>query len=169
MAPADRDKAYVFIREQVKKGRQIFVICPRIEIAPADETEVEHDETLPVDFRKRIWLEIRAVKEEYEKLSQKIFPDLRVMMLHGKMKAKEKTEIMNKFKNAEIDILVSTSVVEVGVDVPNATIMMIEGSDRFGLAQLYQFRGRVGRGKHQSFCFLLRILLRKQLVKDFIL
>ena len=154
VAPADRDKAYVFIREQVKKGRQIFVICPRIETAPADETEVEYDETLPVDFRKRIWLEIRAVKEEYEKLSQKIFPDLRVMMLHGKMKAKEKTEIMNKFKNAEIDILVSTSVVEVGVDVPNATIMMIEGSDRFGLAQLYQFRGRVGRGKHQSFCFL---------------
>ncbi|MEK7496143.1 MAG: DEAD/DEAH box helicase, partial [Patescibacteria group bacterium] len=143
VAPADRDKAYVFIREQVKKGRQIFVICPRIEFAPADETGIEHDETLPIDFRKRMWLEIRAVKEEYEKLSQKTFPDLRVMMLHGKMKAKEKTEIMNKFKNAEIDILVSTSVVEVGVDVPNATIMMIEGSDRFGLAQLYQFRGRV--------------------------
>ncbi|MEK7114513.1 MAG: ATP-dependent DNA helicase RecG, partial [Patescibacteria group bacterium] len=154
VAPADRDKAYVFIREQVKKGRQIFVICPRIEIAPADETGIEHDETLPIDFRKRMWLEIRAVKEEYEKLSQKTFPDLRVMMLHGKMKAKEKTEIMNKFKNAEIDILVSTSVVEVGVDVPNATIMMIEGSDRFGLAQLYQFRGRVGRGEYQSFCFL---------------
>ncbi|MEK9168338.1 MAG: ATP-dependent DNA helicase RecG, partial [Patescibacteria group bacterium] len=154
VAPADRDKAYVFIREQVKKGRQIFVICPRIETAPANETGIENDETLPIDFRKRMWLEIRAVKEEYEKLSQKTFPDLRVMMLHGKMKAKEKTEIMKKFKDGEIDILVSTSVVEVGVDIPNATIMMIEGSDRFGLAQLYQFRGRVGRGEHQSFCFL---------------
>ncbi|MEK7168369.1 MAG: ATP-dependent DNA helicase RecG, partial [Patescibacteria group bacterium] len=154
VAPADRDKAYVFIREQVKKGRQIFVICPRIEFAPANETGIENDETLPIDFRKRMWLEIRAVKEEYEKLSQKTFPDLRVMMLHGKMKAKEKTEIMKKFKDGEIDILVSTSVVEVGVDIPNATIMMIEGSDRFGLAQLYQFRGRVGRGEHQSFCFL---------------
>ena len=154
VALADRDKAYVFIREQVKKGRQIFVICPRIETAPANETGIENDETLPIDFRKRMWLEIRAVKEEYEKLSQKTFPDLRVMMLHGKMKAKEKTEIMKKFKDGEIDILVSTSVVEVGVDIPNATIMMIEGSDRFGLAQLYQFRGRVGRGEHQSFCFL---------------
>ncbi len=154
VSPADRDKAYVFIREQVKKGRQIFVICPRIEIVSADETGIEYNEILPIDFRKRMWLEIKAVKEEYEKLSQKTFPDLRVAMLHGKMPAKEKIEIMKKFKDGEIDILVSTSVVEVGVDAPNATIMMIEGADRFGLAQLYQFRGRVGRGEHQSFCFL---------------
>ena len=154
VAPMDRNKAYEFIRDQVKKGRQIFVICPRIEPSPANEIGVEKDETLQIDFRKIIWLEVKAVKEEYEKLSQKIFSDLKVAMLHGKMKAKEKLEIMNKFKNNEINILVSTSVIEVGVDAPNATIMMIEGSDRFGLAQLYQFRGRVGRGKHQSFCFL---------------
>ncbi|MEK7657689.1 MAG: ATP-dependent DNA helicase RecG [Patescibacteria group bacterium] len=154
VAPTDRNKAYEFIRDQIKKGRQVFVICPRIESAPVNETGVENDETLQIDFRRRMWLEVKAVKEEYEKLSQKIFPDLKVVMLHGKIKAKEKTEIMKKFKDGGIDILVSTSVVEVGVDVPNATIMFIEGSDRFGLAQLYQFRGRVGRGEHQSFCFL---------------
>ncbi len=148
VAPANRDKAYAFIRGQVKKGRQVFVICPRIEPSTNDEFDT--------NLRINEWqkLEIRAAKEEYEKLSQKIFPDLRVGLLHGKLKAKEKAEVMKKFKDGEIDILVSTSVVEVGVDVPNATVMMIEGAERFGLAQLYQFRGRVGRGKHQSFCLL---------------
>lgn len=141
VAPANRDKAYAFIRGQVKKGRQVFVICPRIE--PSENNENE--------FQK---LELKAVKEEYEKLKTKIFPDLKVAMLHGKMKSKDKELVMNQFKNNEADILVSTSVVEVGVDITNATIMMIEGAERFGLAQLYQFRGRVGRGSHQSFCFL---------------
>src|SRR6185437_12032718 len=100
-------------------------------------------------------LEFRSVKEEYEKLRTKIFPDLRIAMLHGQMKPKEKEAVMRQFKDRALDILVSTSVVEVGVDVPNATIMMIEGAERFGLAQLYQFRRRVGRGEHQSHCFLM--------------
>lgn len=147
VSPLERQSTYEFIRSEVKNGRQIFVICPRIE-------KSEEDSELRIaDSAKK--LEIKSVVEEYEKLSKKIFPDLRIAMLHGQMKATEKEDIMKKFKNDEIDILVSTSVVEVGVDIPNATIMMIEGADRFGLAQLYQFRGRVGRGEHQSYCFLL--------------
>ncbi|MEK7568103.1 MAG: ATP-dependent DNA helicase RecG [Patescibacteria group bacterium] len=140
VSPSNRDKAYAFIREQIKKGRQTFVICPRI-----DPAEINGNLFIP---------ETKAVKEEYEKLSQKIFPDLKVAMLHGKMKSKEKALTMKEFSEGKTDILVSTSVIEVGVDIPNATIMMIEGTECFGLAQLYQFRGRVGRGQHQSFCFL---------------
>jgi ATP-dependent DNA helicase RecG len=174
VAPANRSKAYQFIREQIKKGRQAFVICPRIESAERDPNDTNSPE-LPKqresNFGTSGWNSdfsgrdnVKAVKEEYEKLSKDIFPDLRVGMLHGQMKSKEKAKVMEDFsarggsamggKNNRIDILVSTSVIEVGVDIPNATIMMIEGADRFGLAQLYQFRGRVGRGEHQSFCFL---------------
>lgn len=155
--PENRDKAYAFIRGEVRKGRQVYVVCPRIE---ASNGESEN---------KTVWDDVKAVKEEYEKLSKKVFPDLRVAMLHGKLPAKggsppkdgqaasggkSKDEIMEDFKDGKTDLLVSTSVIEVGVDVPNATIMMIESADRFGLAQLYQFRGRVGRGEKQSFCFL---------------
>ena len=129
--------AYKFIEKEIKSGRQVFVICPRIE---SDE-----DNTL----------ELKTVKEEYEKLSKNVFPSLKINMLHGKMTSKEKDKVMKDFKSKKFDILVSTSVVEVGIDVPNATVMMIEGSDRFGLSQLHQFRGRVGRGEHQSYCFLL--------------
>ncbi|MFH0806264.1 MAG: ATP-dependent DNA helicase RecG [Candidatus Brennerbacteria bacterium] len=147
VAPENRMKAYSFIKEFVKKGRQAFVICPRIQ-----PTNIETGETLdPLTLAR---LEMKNVTEEYEKLSKKIFPDLKVEMLHGKLKAKEKAEIMRRFAEGTTDILVATSVVEVGVDVPNATVMIVESAERFGLAQLYQFRGRVGRSFHQSFCFL---------------
>ncbi len=158
--PDEREKAYEFIREQVKSGRQVFVICPRIEI-PNSKSQITNKfqiqnskEDKQLSFKDYLKYEVKAVKAEYEKLSKEIFKDLRVAMLHGKMKSKEKEEIMAKFKNKENDILVSTSVIEVGVDVPNAAIMMIEGAERFGLAQLHQFRGRVGRGEHKSYCIL---------------
>jgi len=153
--PEERQVTYEFIRQEVKKGRQVFVICPRIEPSKKKDNE-EQGLFLSelTDERKLVWAEIKAVKNEYEKLAKDIFPDLRVGMLHGKMKTTEKEEILNKFKNREIDILVATSVVEVGIDFPNATIMMIEDADKFGLAQLHQFRGRVGRGDQQSYCFL---------------
>ncbi|MFZ5559221.1 MAG: ATP-dependent DNA helicase RecG [Patescibacteria group bacterium] len=167
--PEERESAYEFIRREVKKGRQVFVICPRIE--PQNKTEQNFENgQIKIDPRKLLWQEVKAVKEEYEKLATKIFPDLKIDMLHGKMSAKEKQKIMEEFRgyksaqqserirsrscSGKTDVLVSTSVIEVGIDIPNATVMMIEGADRFGLAQLHQFRGRVGRGKHQSYCFL---------------
>jgi len=150
VAPENRKKAYAFIHQHIKNGRQAFVICPRIE-KQNNGTEVPESQLYLKQLK--MW-DVKAVKEEYEKISKQVFPDLRVAMLHGKLKSAEKDKIMTDFANGDIDLLVSTSVIEVGVDVPNATIMMIEGSDRFGLAQLYQFRGRVGRGEHQSFCFL---------------
>ncbi|MCD6402333.1 ATP-dependent DNA helicase RecG [bacterium] len=137
--PKKRKMAYEFIKGEVKKGRQVFVICPRI--------EAKNTKSLG-------WAEVKAVKEEYKKLSEEVFSDLRVAMLHGRLSSEEKERIMEDFKKRKIDILVSTSVIEVGIDVPNATVIMIEGAERFGLAQLHQFRGRVGRGKHQSFCLL---------------
>lgn len=153
--PSDREKAYEFIRQEAKKGRQVFVICPRIEPqvnSPSAVNGANHQ--LKIDPRKLLWAEIKAVKEEYKKLNEKVFPDLRIAMLHGKLKSQEKEQAMIDFKDKKTDVLVSTSVVEVGIDIPNATVMMIEGADRFGLAQLHQFRGRVGRDKYQSYCFL---------------
>ncbi len=155
-----REDAYRDIRSQIKAGRQAFVICPHIE-PPAPTPEGIGVPTTSVGKewqfspKEILELEVKSVKEEYEKLSKKIFPDLNVAMLHGKLKATEKEKIMNDFAEGRTDVLVSTSVVEVGIDVPNATVMMIEDAERFGLAQLYQFRGRVGRGAHQSYCFLL--------------
>jgi ATP-dependent DNA helicase RecG len=134
--PEKREQAYDFVRKEVKKGRQVFVICPRIEHKESNEYEV------------------RAVKKEYEKLSKEIFPDLKVAMLHGRIKSPEKSKTMKKFREGKTDILVSTSVIEVGIDIPNASLMMIEGSEKFGLSQLHQFRGRVGRGENQSYCLL---------------
>lgn len=142
-----RAAAYQFIREEIRRGRQVFVICPRIELA--EHQDVRH--TAQELFRE----EAKSVKAEHEVLSKKIFPDFRVAMLHGKMKPKEKEAVMRSFKEHRADILVSTSVVEVGVDVPNATVMLIDGAEKFGLAQIHQFRGRVGRGAHQSYCFLM--------------
>jgi len=130
----NRQKAYQFIKNEILKRRQVFVICPLI------------------DYSDK--LGVKAVKQEYEKLKNIIFPELSIGILHGKMKIKEKEETMKKFLKNEINIMVSTSVIEVGVDVPNTSVMMIEGADRFGLAQLHQFRGRVGRSEHQSYCIL---------------
>ncbi|MBU6415521.1 hypothetical protein KGQ34_04775, partial [Patescibacteria group bacterium] len=142
----DRNNAYEFIRKEIASGRQAFVICPRIEKA-----ENKQYKTAQAAFA---FSEMKAVKEEYEKLSKEIFPEFRIAMLHGKLAPKEKEAVMKHFKDGKTNILVSTSVVEVGVDAPNATVMMIEGGERFGLAQLHQFRGRVGRGEHQSYCFI---------------
>ncbi len=135
MAPRERERAYRFVRGEVEQGHQAFVICPLVE---------ESDR-----------LEARAATEEYERLQEEVFADLRLALLHGRMKGDEKEATMAAFRNGEHDILVSTAVVEVGIDVPNATVMMIEGANRFGLAQLHQFRGRVGRGTAQSHCLLL--------------
>jgi len=145
VAPESQPKAYQFIRDQIKKGRQAFFIYPRIDPANNEDGQING---------KNKWNEAKAVKEEYEKLSKQIFPDLKVAMLHSKIKSQEKEKTMSDFSEKKTDILVTTSVIEVGVDIPNATIMVIEGVERFGLAQLYQFRGRVGRGEHQSFCLL---------------
>lgn len=150
ISPDARYDAYEFIREHIKKGQQMFVICPRIEIQNNTETQ---------KIGKRVQAslmaaEIKSVVAEHEKLARIIFPDFHVEMLHGNMKPKDKARVMNDFRKGDIHILVSTSVIEVGVDVPNATIMIIEGAERFGLAQLHQFRGRVGRGDVQSYCFL---------------
>jgi len=154
--PRERPAAYAFIRNEIARGRQAFVVCPRIEPATNDEQ---------LTTKELYELIVKSVKEEYEKLSKKIFPGLFVAMLHGRMKAEEKEKIMRDFSLNKTNILVTTSVIEVGVDVPNATIMFIEGAERFGLAQLYQFRGRVGRGEHKSYCFLFSDSASKDIEK----
>jgi len=131
----ERAAAYDLVRQEVRAGRQVFVICPLVEASEA--------------------IEAKAAVEEAERLQLEVFPDLKIATLHGRMKAREKDAVMTGFRDHESDILVSTSVIEVGIDVPNATVMMIEGADRFGLAQLHQFRGRVGRGSNRSYCLLL--------------
>ena len=134
--PTKRIGAYKWIEEKVKKRNdQVFIVCPFIEESESMVT-------------------IKAATKEYARLKNDVFPNLKLGLLHGKMKASEKQEILTEFRNGKIDILVSTPVVEVGIDIPNATIMMIEEADRFGLAQLHQLRGRVGRGIKESFCLL---------------
>jgi ATP-dependent DNA helicase RecG len=131
--PEHREGAYELVRAQVAAGRQAFVICPLIE-----ESEQ---------------LAVRSATAEAERLQKEVFPDLRLGLIHGRLKNKD--EVMQRFVSGEIQVLVATAVVEVGVDVPNASVMMIEGAERFGLAQLHQFRGRVGRGAAKSYCLVL--------------
>lgn len=153
--PNERTQTYDFIRREVQNGGQVFVICPRIEEKPEEESEHGEGKTEKRPSQAKLdWSEVKKVKDEYKKLSEEIFPELRVGMVHGKLLPKDKESVMKKFKNHDLDILVSTSVVEVGVDVQNASIMLIEGGERFGLAQLHQFRGRVGRGSRKSYCLI---------------
>ncbi|MEM7532248.1 MAG: ATP-dependent DNA helicase RecG [Chloroflexota bacterium] len=133
--PAERERLYGFMRREAREGRQAFIIYPLVE-----ESEK---------------MTAGAAIEAHTKLSNEIFPDLRIALLHGRMTGKEKDEIMQAFADREYHVLVSTSVIEVGIDVPNASLIMIEDAERFGLAQLHQFRGRVGRGSHQSYCALV--------------
>jgi ATP-dependent DNA helicase RecG len=133
--PDERERAHSFVRSQVDKGRQAFMIYPLVE-----ENSGSH---------------VRGAVDEYSRLQEDVFPDLRLGLLHGRIKPAEKDLVMEAFRSGELDILVATSVIEVGVDVPNASVMFIESANRFGLAQLHQFRGRVGRGEHKSFCLLV--------------
>jgi ATP-dependent DNA helicase RecG len=135
LRPQERERAFTLLRGQIKDGKQAFIIYPLIE---------ESDK-----------IEARAAVDDYETLSKEVFPDLKLGLLHGRMRPQEKDETMLKFRDRNYNILVSTTVIEVGVDVPNATVMIIEGADRFGLAQLHQLRGRVGRGSDQSYCLLI--------------
>jgi ATP-dependent DNA helicase RecG len=163
--PSNRHRAYEHIREELKKGRQAYVVCPRIE-PQSNEGGSLMDPAL-MDKRG-----MKAVKEEYKKLSQDIFPEYKIEMLHGKIRPKEKEKIMQNFRNGDTKILVATSVIEVGIDVPNATCILIEGADRFGLAQLHQLRGRVIRSRYKSFCFVFtdspskKTLKRLQALKE---
>ncbi len=133
--PFQRAAAERFLHDRVREGRQAYVVCPLI-----DESER---------------VQARAATEEHRRLATEVFPDLRLGLLHGRMSPSEKDGVMSRFRGGQLDILVSTTVIEVGIDVPNATVMLIEGADRFGLSQLHQLRGRVGRGEHVSYCLLL--------------
>ncbi len=136
LKPAERERAYAFLRRQIEQGRQAFIIYPLVE----GEAEAAIE---------------KAAVNAFQHLQKEIFPHLRLGLLHGRMKGEEKDRIMRSFASGELDILVATSVVEVGIDVPNASVIMIESAERFGLAQLHQFRGRVGRGSHKSYCILI--------------
>lgn len=135
LSPVNRSRAYSFIQGQLEQGRQAFIIYPLVEGSEK--------------------VQAKAAVDEYEELSEKVFFDHQVGLLHGRMRPDEKDTVMHDFRDGELDILVSTSVVEVGVDIPNASVVVIEGANRFGLSQLHQFRGRVGRAEHQSYCLLI--------------
>lgn len=147
-ADSNRQKAYDLIRQEIKSGHQVFVICPLIEEAEPGENLLELDK--------------KSVISEFEKLKKRVFPEFNIGLMHGRLKVKEKTAVMDQFIKGEIDLLVSTSVVEVGVDIPKATVMMVEDAERFGLATLHQFRGRVGRNNLVAHC----LLMTRSLVPD---
>jgi len=136
----NRQKVYDFMREEIEKGRQAYVVSPRI-WSTKNRSEANND--------------LKAATHMYNKLQEEVFPDLRLGLLHGRMNLTEKEGIMRKFKNKSIDILIATTVIEVGIDIPNASIMVIENAERFGLSQLHQLRGRIGRGAYESYCILL--------------
>ncbi|MDX1435551.1 MAG: helicase-related protein, partial [Anaerolineales bacterium] len=133
--PRERERIYSLIRSQVGEGRQAFIIYPLVEESEKNES--------------------KAAVEEFGRLHTEVFPDLTLGLLHGRLKAEEKESVMTDFRDNNTQVLVSTSVVEVGVDIPNASVMVVEGANRFGLAQLHQFRGRVGRGTDESYCLLI--------------
>lgn len=148
--PNEREKVYEKIREEIKNGRQVYVICPRIN---------------EPDPQKALAVNAKSVKSEAIRLKKNVFPEKEIGILHGKMKPAEKEKVMARFASGEIDILVSTSIVEVGVNVPNATAIVIEGAERFGLAQLHQLRGRVLRSNHQAYCYLFSEVKTAQALK----
>jgi len=136
LKPSERERGFSLLESQIRAGRQAFIVYPLVEESEKME-------------------EVKAAVEEHARLAREVFPGLRLGLLHGRMKADEKERVMQAFRAGEYDILVATTVIEVGVDVPNATVMLIEGANRFGLAQLHQLRGRVGRGGGESFCLLI--------------
>jgi len=139
-----RERMYNFVRRQVREGRQVYIVCPAVEDDP--NAALPGEEGAP---------DLKAVKSYAAKLQREVFPDLSVDVLHGRLRPREKERVMSAFSRGETQVLVSTTVVEVGVDVPNASLMIVENADRFGLSQLHQLRGRVGRGEHPSYCVLI--------------
>ena len=137
-----RDAAYKHVRAEAAEGRQTFIVCPLVEDS--------------------VSLEVKAAESEFERVQRDVFPDLRVGLIHGRMNAQAKDEVMTRMRAGEIDVLVSTTVIEVGVDIPNATVMIIEDADRFGLSQLHQLRGRVGRGSDPARCYLFTSIARDE-------
>ena len=135
-----RQRMYNFVRKQVGEGRQVYLVCPAVEEGEDDPNSAAA---------------LKAATTYARQLQEEVFPDLRVGLVHGKMKPRDKEKVMTAFAGGELDVLVSTTVIEVGVDVPNASLMIVENAERFGLSQLHQLRGRVGRGKHQSYCVLV--------------
>ncbi len=153
-----RDGLNGYIRKSVEEGGQVYIVCPSVEeekLVGESGEELTDKDIIPLDVIREGGRSMKAAVNFAEELSEKVFPDLRVGFIHGKLKQKQKDEVMEQFVKGELDILVSTTVIEVGVNVPNASVMVVENAEFFGLAQLHQLRGRVGRGSRKSYCFLM--------------